>query len=66
MVTYLRVKLKVSSRKAEGKGMDMLMRKLKQENNEHEISKLERLKEEIPRKVNQIQREIDERLVQIK
>ena len=27
MVTYLRIKFTVNSRKAEGKGMDMLMRK---------------------------------------
>jgi hypothetical protein len=37
MVTYLRRKLTENSREAEGKGTDMLMRKLKQGNNDHEI-----------------------------
>lgn len=69
MVTYLRAKLTVNSRKAEGKGMDMLTREKKNSNNETTITRLETckgLKEETPRKAYRIRREINEIIVQIK
>ena len=67
MATYLRTKLTASSWKAGGEGMDMLTREIS--NNETTIMRSETrkgLKEETPRKANQIERETNEIIVQTK
>lgn len=70
MATYLRVKLTVNSREAEGEGVDMLTWKKKKLNQlETTITRSETrkgLRDKMPRKAYQIERETNEMIVQTK